>query len=273
MRHLVPRALAALACAVVACSDQTNPTSVLAPSSGPERITNGTPTGSLYSNVGNLFVDANNDGVWGPGDWRCTGTLISPTVFLTAGHCYDTGVTYYVTFDPVALPAPPNLPASSLPSSTTAYRHPDYQPPYFDLAVIILPASAISPMPLAAEGYLTELRSEPAWGQKTATVVGYGLASYGQGSYVTQNDGVRRYAELKVQSLDAYFLILRNAAPKAGKPGVCYGDSGGPVIVDGYLVAVASFVGPDLGCHSYSGFFRTDIAGSLDWLSNFVAPE
>lgn len=268
MPHFIPRALLALACAIVACSDQANPTSSLAPSTDAQRITNGTPTGTSYSNVGMLIVDADDDGTW---DWRCTGTLISATVFLTAAHCTADGATYYVTFEPVAFPVPPNLHSSDLISSTTAYVHPDNQGAYFDLAVIILPrVRGITPMPLAPEGYLTDLRSEPAWGQKSATVVGYGLASYGQGSYVTQNDAVRRYAELKLLTLDAYFLLLHNNAPKAGQPGLCYGDSGGPVIVDGYLVAVASFVGWDLGCHSYSGVFRTDIAGTLDWLSNFV---
>src|ERR1044072_5074710 len=32
-----------------------------------------------------VFYDANGDFIW-----RCTGSLLTPTVFLTAGHCADT---------------------------------------------------------------------------------------------------------------------------------------------------------------------------------------
>ena len=273
MRHSTRVLLLAIAAATLACGEP--PTSSLTPSDGPQLITNGTPTGTLYGNVGNVYVDDDDDGVW---DWRCTGTLISATVFLTAGHCYAPDVTYYVTFAPVAYPAPADLRTSDLISSTTAYRHPDYLSPFDDIAVVILPAGevaelGITPMPLAPEGYLTDLRREPGWGKKTATVVGYGLASYGQGWYVTQNDGVRRYAELKMLSLGAYHLVLHNNAPKAGQSGVCYGDSGGPVIVDGYLVAVSSYVGLDLGCHSTSGFSRVDTESALDFLDDYVTIE
>jgi len=262
--------LAAVAVAAVACGDNT-PTSSLAPSDAPARITNGTPTGTSYGSVGNLFVDEDNDGDW---DWRCSGTLISATVFLTAGHCYEEGATYYVTFAPVALPVSEPLSANtSLISSTTAYLHPDYRFPYNDMAVVILPAGSttgITPTPLAPEGYLVDVKSEGAWGQKTATVVGYGTASFGQGPYYTQNDAVRRYADLKLISFNAYYLQLKNNAVKAGMTGACYGDSGGPVLIDGYLVGVTSWVLP-AGCHGISGYSRVDTESAIDFLSEFVA--
>jgi V8-like Glu-specific endopeptidase len=259
-----------VAVAAVACGD-TAPTSSLTPSDAPARITNGTPTGTSYGSVGNLFADADNDGSW---DWRCSGTLISPTVFLTAGHCYEEGATYYITFAPVALPVSEPLSANtSLISSTTAYLHPDYQFPYNDMAVVILPAGSttgITPTPLAPEGFLVDLKRQGAWGQQTATAVGYGTASYGQGPYYTQDDGVRRYADLKLISFNDYYLQLRNNAVNAGKTGICYGDSGGPVLIDGYLVAVISWVLP-AGCHGISGYSRVDTESSIDFLSQFVA--
>ena len=61
-------------------------------------ITNGVPDGDAHPYVG----------VASSGDWFCSGTLLSPTVFLTAGHCTDafasTGSPTYVTVDPNAGP-------------------------------------------------------------------------------------------------------------------------------------------------------------------------
>src|SRR3954469_19166374 len=59
-------------------------------------ITNGAPDGNAHPEVGALLAQqAFSDGTWA----ECTGTLISPTVFLTAAHC-DEGVSRVaVTFD------------------------------------------------------------------------------------------------------------------------------------------------------------------------------
>src|SRR4051794_28369473 len=59
-------------------------------------ITYGAPDGTSHPEVGALLAPvAYSDGTWA----TCTGTLISPTVFLTAAHC-DQGVSRVaVTFD------------------------------------------------------------------------------------------------------------------------------------------------------------------------------
>jgi hypothetical protein len=59
-------------------------------------IVNGQPDGSGHPEVGALLAQqAFSDGTWA----ECSGTLISPTVFLTAAHC-DEGVSNVnVTFD------------------------------------------------------------------------------------------------------------------------------------------------------------------------------
>ena len=61
-------------------------------------ITNGGPDGNGHPEVGALLAPhAYSDGTWE----ACSGTLISPTVFLTAAHC-DEGVSRVaVTFDSV----------------------------------------------------------------------------------------------------------------------------------------------------------------------------
>src|SRR3954465_9534776 len=51
-------------------------------------ITDGSPDGNGHPNVGGLVADqAYSDGTW----LYCSGTLISPTVFLTAAHCAEGG--------------------------------------------------------------------------------------------------------------------------------------------------------------------------------------
>src|SRR3954469_9388537 len=60
-------------------------------------ITNGAPDGNRHPNVGGLVAATQySDGTW----IYCSGTLISPTVFLTAAHC-DEGESdrVSVTFD------------------------------------------------------------------------------------------------------------------------------------------------------------------------------
>src|SRR5918911_3573420 len=61
-------------------------------------ITYGVPDGQGHPEVGALLAQqAFSDGTWE----ECSGTLISPTVFLTAEHC-DEGVSRVaVTFDSV----------------------------------------------------------------------------------------------------------------------------------------------------------------------------
>ena len=99
--------------------------------------TGGTPdTENKYSNVG--LIAFYSDGL----RFRCSATLVSPTVLLTAAHCTD-GVDgrTLVTFDPViAEEAPVPYPAAKDPSAGytgkertpagyvwgTGYTHPDY---------------------------------------------------------------------------------------------------------------------------------------------------
>src|SRR4029079_8551045 len=56
-------------------------------SSSAQAITYGTPTGTSYGNVGGLVTNLNSRGETVTPYVYCSGTLISPTVFLTDAHC------------------------------------------------------------------------------------------------------------------------------------------------------------------------------------------
>ena len=75
--------------------------SMLVFAGGAGAVVNGEPDGNGHPNVGALLApQAYSDGTWA----SCTGTLISPTVFLTAAHCeWDTdrlAVTFASTYVP-----------------------------------------------------------------------------------------------------------------------------------------------------------------------------
>ena len=65
-------------------------------------ITGGEPDGERHPNVGLiLFYD-------GTGRFRCSATLISPTILITAAHCTEGTVgSTLVTFDSVIAEQPP----------------------------------------------------------------------------------------------------------------------------------------------------------------------
>ena len=110
--------------------------------SGPAMaITDGVPDGNTHDFVG-LMVAKN---AAGQPLWRCSGTMVSPTVFLTAGHCTEApAASAEIWFDAdVDAGRPGNGYPFDGPYQGETFTHPDYDPNAFfvrDLGVVVLDA-------------------------------------------------------------------------------------------------------------------------------------
>lgn len=256
-------------------------------------VTGGEPDGNRHPNVGLiLFYDLD-------GRFRCSATLISPTILITAAHCTEgtLGKTL-VTFDSVIAEQPPApFPVAADPSSGytsteitsagylsgTAIAHPDYSDftdlrNWNDVGVIVLdqPVTGIAPATVVPENYLDEF-AQPALNSTIFTVVGYGTEvrkpeSGPQKPEPMSYPLIRRYTTSPGQKLTPQLLQLNgNPNDIRGGGGTCFGDSGGPVFLNGYLVAVTSY-GYTANCRYLGGYQRVDIPVVQDWLASVGAP-
>jgi hypothetical protein len=236
-------------------------------------ITDGAPDGNNHPYVGLMVAqDANGTPLW-----RCTGTLISSTVFLTAGHCTEAPAAHAeIWFDAdVTDAAAHNYPFKGDVGGTT-YTHPDYNPntfSYRDMGVVVLSKR----VRMDTYGRLPALNSLDALQPSSSTLftaVGYGL----QKAYPTVNDPresrlrIRMYSEPHLVQINSgivgdYSMVLSN---NANTGGTCFGDSGGPNFVGSSNVVggVTSF-GLNQTCAGTGGVFRVDRSWSLNWLATF----
>ncbi len=262
---------------------------VMAPSAS--AITGGEPDGNRHPNVGLILYYTEE------GRFRCSATLISPTVLLTAAHCTDGVVgSTLVTFDSVIAEEPPSgFPVAADPTvgytdaelaaagylSGTAVTHPEYSnftdlDNWNDVGIIVLdqPVTGITPAQIAPLGYLDQF-AQPTLNRTTFEVVGYGTEvrkpeAGPQKPQPMTFPLIRRYTTSPGQKLTPQILQLNsNPNDVRGGGGTCFGDSGGPVFLNGYVVAVTSYVYTS-NCRYLSGFQRVDIPVAQDWLAEFV---
>lgn len=254
--------------------------------------TGGTPDGNRHPDVGLiLFYDAD-------GRFRCSATLVSPTVVLTAAHCTSgtLGKTL-VTFDSVIAEQPPApFPVAADPSagytaaeiaaagyySGTAYTHPDYSDftdtaNWNDVGVIVLD----QPLPSFGSGYpqiapvgTLDAIKKSDLSKTLFTAVGYGTEvrkpeTGPQKPQPMSYPLLRRYVDMPGQKLTPQILQTNgNPNDTRGTGGTCFGDSGGPVFLGDQLVAVTSYGYTD-NCRYLGGYQRVDIPVVDAWLATF----
>jgi Trypsin len=223
----------------------------------------------------------------------CSGTLISPRVFLTAGHCTEPlikeDLPSYVSFDPTYKPG-----ASEL-TKGTPYLHPNYCSgeqgcartpivrqvvgyPRYDVGVVVLK----EPVRMAEYGALPDagLVDTLKEGQRFTTV-GYGATGY------EKIDSEPPLPPQPVHQGDRYSAmvsLLDTKDPDVGKMFVkttgvsfiknkgeapCIGDSGGPLFVGDQqtIVGVTSF-GNGV-CRGPVYYQRVDLSRVLKWVRSF----
>ena len=261
----------------------------LAPPAG--AITGGELDGLGHANVAMIAAYTPD------GRFRCSATLMSPTVLVTAAHCSE-GVRgrTIVTFDPV-IPATPRAsddsgngmsatgftmpPAGWL--AGTSHAHPLYDAVFqfndlHDLGVVVLDEAyaGAAPAALAPLGYLDGLTAgNGGIANQLFTLVGYGVF-YEQPAEGPQKpalvaDRTRRFTEAPGQNVSSQALKLaENAHDTRGGGGTCGGDSGGPALHGDYVVALTSY-GFDPFCRGPGVYYRLDIADARSFLDDFVA--
>jgi hypothetical protein len=224
---------------------------------------------------------------------RCTGSLISPTVMVTAGHCtqgVETGRVYFQqsvapNYDPDAFGGLGGDPTTGYPyENGVTFSHTWTFGDIFagypkvkntqDVGVVELdtgyapPSGQFGELPAAhaIDAYLASTAFKQDLLFRTS---GYGLSDQDPRpvSFRERLTAVGRVVEGN-SGLTA-FNLKTSANPSKGKGGSCNGDSGGPVFFDGtnVIAAVVSF-GFNPQCKGLDLSYRLDRRPVLDWIND-----
>lgn len=222
--------------------------------------------------------------------FRCSATLISDRVLLTAGHCTDDVVgKHIVTFTNPATPPGPSPGAggydeSNVPSGYVtgeATPHPLWTgqlrlKDLYDVGVIVLdePFTGVEPAELPPRaGWLDEFTVRQLKAE-LFTLVGYGVyfekPDTAPKAPTAVSDLTRRFTTAPLQNIQGPTIKLAASENDSrGGGGTCFGDSGGAIYWGGYLVGDTSF-GASPYCRGMGGYQRVDDPEVYPWVMEFV---
>jgi hypothetical protein len=233
---------------------------------------------------------------------RCTGTLLSPEVFLTAGHCVaaddegnvaplariwfeqDAGADY----DPVTgTPASSGYPDSGGVTSTQLYNYGFTDlasiPETHDVGLIVLDPGAVEAVypEIDTYGSLPSVGAADELGtgvDAVVTVSGYGVTRInGKNGRNTVSFRERLMGQTFIinthNTYTAGFNLQLASNFGGGRVGTCFGDSGGPIFAGdtSTVLAVNSFV-KNWSCGGQGFPYRVDTAAVQAWMESVLAP-
>ena len=237
-------------------------------------ITNGQPDGNRHPFVGVVEFDFG-----GLDTLRCSGTLVSPTVVVTAAHCvyfFGSATAVRVSFDSEVKDN------SIWIQATDFYTDPQFClgcAPGFsridthDVAVVIL-SQSVTDKGFASLPTLGLIGSLP--NHTPITFVGYGLAGPAKGrspnSY--QVNSLRNYATaLLIQNEGVLTdeFVKFTASQGHGNGGVCFGDSGGPAFLGdtNTILATTTLVSGN-NCTGVAWSYRLDTESAQNFIKRFL---
>lgn len=237
---------------------------------------------NTFSNTGAFIVKSPTTGQIFP---ICSGTMITPEVFLTAAHCTAffeqdlalRGFTAFVSLDG-------SIPFGPLTSNQTkllAVKHVVTNPNFNqsqsdsgDIAVLILEkqVQGVTPAVLPSCGLLDQLVAQNGLKNAVFTAVGYGVQNRVVGGGVPFHQDLnpipRMFAFSSFNSLNGGYIRL-SQNPSTGNGGTCFGDSGGPnfLTVNGQQTLVAITITGDTVCRSTNVDYRTDTVSAQAFLA------
>ena len=250
-------------------------------------VTDGTLDGNGHPHVVLLLME-----VGGTPAFRCSGTLLSATVLLTAGHCTNnfpgspyTGMRVFTESDVEAGIGTTNNYPFAGPNAVEAVSwaaHPLYETgPFFlhDVGVVILQAPGVVLTEygvLPSPNQLDVLKTRRGLQDQTFTAVGYGLQQSfpDPASFLAHNSRTRYVAyphliQINVPGFTGGFSLLLSNNAYTG--GTCFGDSGGPNFLgDSNVVAGVTSFGLNGNCAGTGGVFRMDRQNVLDFVNSYL---
>lgn len=262
-----------------------------------------------HPNVG-MLSGFDEDGITAPGT-RCTVSLLhydeKKAVFLTASHCLEDHIVENTASRGVNLDAEVNkLDAYSFDDTrfikgALYAQYPGWSFPGNDIGLVFfemtdelrsrlegLQKIAIPPV----ANYVKLMGYDTPSSKLQFTGVGYGLgdvvarAKTGGNKAGGAQFDADAYASFGVRSVSNSVNLLGkktvvnddnyltfNQTPAEDKEGLCFGDSGGPIIdPDGYVVAIVSW-GTNYKCTGIGGGYRVDLEDSLNMIHKCALDE
>lgn len=205
----------------------------------------------------------------------CSGSLVTPTVFVTAAHCFPEGAHVLVDMQENAFAELTGAtPATGPAAWGTAHPDPHWLPgntglstsDLNDVAVVVLdggglPQSRYAQLP--DQGYNDSLPNNQG-----VDIVGYGVQTQTPLTF-----GSRFNAPAKIipggGASGSEFLKISSSPGLGGA--TCFGDSGGPDLQAGTdtMLAISSY-GPSATCKAVAYSQRMDTTEALSFVSSFL---